>query len=183
MTKDELRARIKQLKRVSTRDELATYSEHIVSELETNAHFIKARNIFIYYSLPHEVDTVRLIERIADRKNIILPVVNGNDLILKSHNGKLRDGAFNIKEPTGDTIADYSIIDLAIVPGEAFDTAGNRLGHGKGYYDRTLSSLGCHKIGLCFPFQLFDEIPHDEHDIKMDEIITMRDGHAVTLRM
>ena len=76
-------------------------------------------------------------------------------------------------EPTGPLFADYSKIQLAIIPGMGFDRQGNRLGRGKGYYDRMLAKLShAYKIGVCFPFQLFDKIPTDIYDITMDEVLT-----------
>ncbi|MDR0745007.1 MAG: 5-formyltetrahydrofolate cyclo-ligase, partial [Mediterranea sp.] len=53
----------------------------------------------------------------------------------------------------------------------AFDTSGSRLGRGKGYYDKLLAKLTAYKIGICFPFQLLDEIPAEEFDIQVDEVI------------
>lgn len=75
-------------------------------------------------------------------------------------------------EPTGELFTDYDLIDVAIVPGMAFDREGHRLGRGKGYYDRFLAQLPhIYKIGICFPFQLVDKVPADVHDILMDEVI------------
>ena len=61
-----------------------------------------------------------------------------------------------------------------IVPGVAFDRKGNRLGRGKGYYDRLLSRMAhtdVYKLGICFPYQLVESVPTDAHDIAMDEIL------------
>ena len=58
-----------------------------------------------------------------------------------------------------------------------FDRNGNRLGRGKGYYDRFLERAGSvYKIGICFPFQVFDEIPTDENDISMDLVLFQEDN-------
>ena len=81
-------------------------------------------------------------------------------------------GAYNIMEPTGELFVDYASIDLAVIPGVAFDREGNRMGRGKGYYDRLLPKLrSTYKIGICLPFQLVERVPTDEHDVKMDEVI------------
>lgn len=59
-----------------------------------------------------------------------------------------------------------------MVPGMAFDADGNRLGRGKGYYDRFLALVpDAYKIGVCFPFQKFPAVPVDDNDVKMDIII------------
>ena len=67
---------------------------------------------------------------------------------------------------------DPGSIDWIIVPGVAFDKKLNRLGRGKGYYDKLLVQTSATKIGICYELQLFDEIPAEPHDIKMDFIIT-----------
>ena len=75
-------------------------------------------------------------------------------------------------EPVGRRFLNYDEIDVAVIPGLAFDRKGGRLGRGKGYYDRLLSKLpDCRKLGMCFDFQMVDAVPAEAHDIKMDDII------------
>ena len=134
-----------------------------------------ARTILMYYSLPDEVQTHDFVKKWHDRKRIVLPVVKGDDLELRYFNGKdrLRAGMFGIGEPSEEEPADENDIELAIIPGVAFDREGNRLGRGKGYYDRTLERLekAC-RIGVCFSFQILDSIPTEECDRRMDEVWT-----------
>ena len=66
-------------------------------------------------------------------------------------------------------------IDLVIVPGVAFDRQHNRLGRGKGFYDRLLSTLSAPKIGICYSFQLKEHIPTEPFDKKMDLILTEKE--------
>lgn len=66
----------------------------------------------------------------------------------------------------------YASIDLAVIPGVAFDRSGNRLGRGKGYYDRLLPHIFAYKVGICFSFQLVEDIPTREFDARVDEILT-----------
>ena len=81
-------------------------------------------------------------------------------------------GFFNISEPTGELFTQYADIDVAVVPGMAFDSRNNRLGRGRGYYDRMLPKLPqAYKIGICFDFQLLPGIPTDANDVAMDEIL------------
>jgi 5-formyltetrahydrofolate cyclo-ligase len=85
----------------------------------------------------------------------------------------LKTGTFGIKEPDGRSEkAVISDMDLFIVPGIAFDRKYHRLGRGKGLYDRILIHVKKPVIGLCFSFQLFDDIPANQQDIKMTKIIT-----------
>ena len=58
-----------------------------------------------------------------------------------------------------------------IVPGVIFDSNNNRMGFGKGYYDRFLKDKKCYKIGICFKEQITDNLPIDDYDIKMDEVV------------
>lgn len=108
-------------------------------------------------------------------KTILLPrVTSETDMELRLYTGPddLSRGAFGIMEPCGALFIDYSRIDLAVVPGMAFDCHGHRLGRGRGYYDRFLPLLPrAYKIGICFPFQLVDTVPTDPMDVIMDEII------------
>ena len=61
---------------------------------------------------------------------------------------------------------------VIIVPGLMFDKELNRLGYGKGYYDKYLKSKNIYKIGLCYSCNLIDSLEIEEHDIKMDLVIT-----------
>ena len=84
----------------------------------------------------------------------------------------LSPGSFGILEPaTGSLFTDYDRIDLAVVPGMAFDRKGNRLGRGKGFYDRLLPLLKAPKAGICFPFQLVEAVPVEPFDTPMDYVI------------
>ena len=78
---------------------------------------------------------------------------------------------YGILEPDGEPFTEYESIDLAIIPGMAFALNGKRLGRGRGYYDRLLAKIPTtYKLGLCFPFQILDAIPSDDHDVPMDEV-------------
>jgi 5-formyltetrahydrofolate cyclo-ligase len=90
----------------------------------------------------------------------------------------MQEGAFGIPEPCPTGI-EYQAdgADLIVVPGVAFDLSGNRIGYGKGYYDRFLNNpeSKARLVGLCHDFQLIDgAIPADLHDIQMDIIVTGR---------
>ena len=85
----------------------------------------------------------------------------------------MRKGRYDILEPDGEEWwEEPGGVDLVIVPGVAFDRAGNRLGHGKAYYDRFLRPLAVRRVGVCFPFQLVDEVPHDDLDCRMDAVLS-----------
>lgn len=178
MDKKELRKIIAQRKKNCSQEQLMTWSSNLLSKLEAHPAFIQAKTILLYYSLPDEVKTHEFIERWKAEKQIILPVVIGpSELELRRYTGKqdLVKGAFGIEEPIGKIFNNFQDIDLAIIPGVGFDFNGNRLGRGKGYYDRLLPKIKAYKIGICYQFQLFEEIPTDQYDCPMNEILTEKD--------
>lgn len=176
MNKNELRQWIREQKRRYTADERAAFSASVWTRLERHPRFRAARTILLYHSLPDEVQTPGFLRRWGTDKQLLLPVVKGNDLELRSYTGEanLHTGAYGISEPAGTAVTDYAAIDLAVVPGMAFDAAGNRLGRGKGYYDRLLTRLrrsGVYIIGVCFDFQKVETVPCEPHDVRMDEVL------------
>jgi len=173
MDKGELRKYIKKLKALHQATALAD-SEAIMQKLETDVHFLQAQTVLLYHSLPDEVNTHDFIRKWGQVKTLLLPVVVGDNLELKvySPSQELHPGAFGISEPDGITFTDYASIGFVAVPGMAFDKAGNRLGRGKGYYDRLLPNLpNAYKAGICYPYQLVEEVPTEATDIKMDGVI------------
>lgn len=136
------------------------------------------QTILLYHSLPDEVNTHDLIRILyAQGYTILLPTVVGCNLTLHVYEGEdtMNIGlAYGIQESLGKLFTEYSHIDLAIIPGMAFTQQGDRLGRGKGYYDRLLPQLTCPLIGIAFPFQLVPAIPTESHDIQMTEIITCK---------
>ena len=140
-------------------------SAEILAALEAHPAFRAATTVLLYHSLKDEVDTHEFIRKWSREKRILLPVVVGDDLELRLYTGPedLKPGAYGIEEPTGELFTDYADIDFIVVPGVAFDRNGNRL------LPRIPSA---HKAGICFPFQLVEEVPAEPFDICMDEIIT-----------
>ena len=173
MTKQELRQFIRQQKQ----QQPALDANAILLRLEQHPRITDSQTILLYCALPDEVPTLELLERLtAQGKTVLLPrVISDKEMELRRYTGRadLTEGAFGIMEPVGEPFLDYDSIDVAIIPGMAFDHEGHRLGRGKGYYDRFLSNVPyIYKIGVCFPWQLVDEVPTDEHDIRMDCVIS-----------
>lgn len=174
MTKQELRKQIREWKKKFTAEQLQDMSGVLFSRLERHSRFKEAGTVLLYYSLPDEVATHAFVEKWSRTKDIILPLVAGDRLELRRYTGRqdLCKGSYGIWEPSGERLDDYSRIDFAVIPGMGFDRNGNRLGRGKGYYDRLLSSLVSYKVGVCFGFQVVDEVPTEAFDIAMDEVWT-----------
>lgn len=163
-------------------DEAIAAAERVFSRLERTAAFLLADKILLYHSLPDELSTRSFLEKWHSRKHFYLPRVNGVNLdILPYDNSRMHIGAFNIEEPTGDDLTDISEIELIVTPGVAYDRNGNRVGRGKGYYDRLLAETRAVKIGVGYDFQLIDDdIETDGHDVKVDIIIT--ENRHITVR-
>lgn len=174
MTKKELRKLIAEQKQRYSIRQTTEWSSSLFQKLEDHPLFVQADTILLYHSLPDEVNTRSFIERWYPQKRIVLPMVKGNELEFRYYEGKesLQAGAFGIEEPRGKVVQDLNEITLSIIPGVAFDRNGNRLGRGKGYYDRALSRLNSHNIGVCFHFQLLPHIPTETTDHPMHEVWT-----------
>ena len=177
ITKQELRKQIRALKKQYTPGQLLELSRPVVQQLEQHPDFVNAHVVMAYYSLPDEVDTHELLRRHPD-KTFILPVVQGDDLLLKVFDPAqgMRMGALHVEEPDTDQLfTDFDKIDTVMVPGMAFDANGTRMGRGRGYYDRFLSKIPrARRLGLCFPFQFVDAVPCEPFDIPMHAVIAGR---------
>ncbi len=176
MSKQELRQLIRQRKRQFSQQKLEELSLDITARLLAHERVKAAKTILLYYSLDDEVNTHALIDTLYGQgKTLMLPEVkDDNSMVLRIYQGttSMRCGAFGILESTGELFDDYEDIDIAVIPGMAFDANGHRLGRGKGYYDRFLILLPhCYKIGMCFDFQRVDYVPTESTDISVDEII------------
>jgi 5-formyltetrahydrofolate cyclo-ligase len=139
-----------------------------------------AATVMIYYSIHREVETISLIEELFRAgKRVALPVCAPKcNLIAK----EIRDlsevqksGRYGLSEPvSGTPEIESAALDLIVLPGLAFDRSGNRLGHGAGYYDRFLSRApqSLYKLGLAYGFQVVERLPAQQHDIKINGLLT-----------
>ena len=178
MQKPEIRKWIKGLKSARSAEWMKQKSNEICSSLLADGLWRTAGTVLLYHPLPGEVDTTMLLEKaLLMGKRVLLPKVVGDELELRIYTpGSLQPGTYNIMEPTGEVfpVDSYHEIDLAVIPGVAFDRHGARLGRGKGYYDRLLSLMpNAYKIGICFPFQLLEHIPSEPHDMLMNEVVSV----------
>ncbi|SDB87307.1 5-formyltetrahydrofolate cyclo-ligase [Williamwhitmania taraxaci] len=172
--KKELRKLIRQQKDFLSPNERVLKSEAIFNQVEQLPEFINAKCVFAYMAMGDEVQTKEFIQKWINEKMIVLPIVKGNDLELREFTIKeeLMPGqSFGILEPREGRLVDIAEIDFAVIPGIAFDKENNRMGRGKGYYDKLLSNASFYKIGVCFNFQFVDAVPIDVFDVKMDNVL------------
>jgi hypothetical protein len=175
-TKKELRKEIRARKNQFTQAELHELSSPIIDKLLAHPKLQEVSTIMLYNSLPDEVNTHKLIDLMASSgKKVLLPVVvSDTDMEVRCYTGPadLRESSFHIMEPIGEPFTELSKIELIVVPGMSFDEHCNRLGRGRGYYDRFLPKIPqAYKIGICFDFQKLPDIPFDPTDFKVDEVL------------
>ena len=152
MQKKEIRELIKTKISKMKPAERDTASLYVCLQVIGTPEWQEAETVLLYEALPDEVDLTLLIQDAeGSGKHVIRP------------------------KPTADApaIAPELLqkVDLAIIPGRAFTPEGDRMGRGKGYYDRLLPSLHCPKWGAAFACQMLKEIPTDEWDVKLDKVI------------
>ena len=152
--------------------EIAKRSKTIQEFVINSKEFQPAKVIGAYFAFGSEVTTELIIEhsKILGKK-IALPRVEEDKITfyeLSSTNSLIK-GRFGIMEPPPYEQIDE--INILVVPGIAFDKKGNRLGYGKGFYDRLLSTKRTFfSIGLAYSFQLLENLPHDKYDKRLDAI-------------
>ena len=149
----------------------------IRNNLLKNKIVLNATDILVYLSKEDEVDTYKLIKELFKlNKNIYAPRVIDNYMEFYKLDSldNLKLGKFNIYEPTSNIKFKNNVSSCMIVPGLLFDKSNNRLGYGGGYYDKYLSNLDIYKIGICYSCFLINKIDTENHDIKMDLVITER---------
>ena len=176
MTKQELRKEIRAAKKAVPFLEKCRRSEGIMRQVEALEEFRRAGTVLLYWSMDDEVQTHDFVNRWYREKCILLPCVDGDDLRLRQYTGSecLKAGEqFGIGEPTGPEFTDLDSVELIIVPGVAFDSEGNRMGRGRGFYDRLLKSTPkAYKVGVAFDFQVIDRVPVEEFDVAMDRVVS-----------
>ena len=171
-----LRSRLQKQKEV----ERLIKSFYIKEKLFDLVEFIKATIILFYLSFDGEVETWRMIEKaISLGKKVAVPFIDRRSkklipAMIADCGLSLVGGPYGIYEPRHRRIVPTSMIDLIVVPALAFDLSGNRIGRGKGYYDRFLHSLSrpVPTVGLAFDFQVSTRLTCLEpYDFRVDRVL------------
>jgi len=175
LSKKELRNTIRSLRRGLPTDEHRILSQRILENIKTLGILGDAKVILAFCPFDGEPDISPMFDEILKSgKNLVLPKVVGNSLKLcRVHSTEtLSAGSFCILEPAECEEVDPEKIELAFIPGVAFDKRGCRLGMGKGYYDRILGRVKGLKVGVAFSFQVLEKIPCDPWDQRVDAVLT-----------
>ena len=169
MDKETLRVNAKNLRRTL---DITILSMQILQNILALEEYKRAKNVLLFYPLENELNLLALCN---EKKNFFLPKVAGDKLLVCPYdcNTQLEKSELKIYEPCS-TPQNSSIIDFAIIPCLMADRTKNRLGYGKGFYDRFIPLLSpeCIKIAPV-PFSLIvDTLPTEEHDCKVDLIVS-----------
>ena len=131
-----------------------------------------AQTVLLFASLPDEPDVMRLFER---SKRVCFPrfkADRGYESAIVESIQDLVVGKFGIQEPPAEADeVNASDIDITLVPGLAFDETCNRLGRGRGFYDRWLPQISGIKIGIGFDHQLIESVPTETHDHQLEMVV------------
>lgn len=181
-TKDDIRRNIEEALASLSDKEIKDKTQRIEKRLFEFANFLEANIVLLYINSNCEVNSLNIIERCLNYKKIvILPAFVSTKYEMKlmkidNLNTDLRLGPRNILEPDPNqcNIVPIECIDIAIIPGIAFDEKGGRIGSGDGYYDRLIPKLPIttRKVALTFENQIVPQIQMEAHDRYVDIIIT-----------
>ena len=176
-SKRKLRKAILERRKQLTEKQIEELSRKVIENLKNFEGFKKAKTVMLYYPVKGEVDLRPLFEEIinSEKKILLLPKVSASGELYAvevSDLKLLKPGYFGIPEPLGGRIFKPEKVDFVAVPGVAFDREGYRLGMGKGFYDRFLPRVKGQKVGIAYDFQVVESVPKEEHDVRLDAVIT-----------
>lgn len=174
--KEKVRKSMLEMRKGHPEEERDWKSDRVMERFFDLEEYRGAEVVALYLSRKDEVDAWKLVEAAAEKKSVVLPIVKGRGIsfVYYEKHGRMRRGPYGIMEPVGSEFSGK--IDLMAMPGVAFDREGNRLGMGKGYYDKYLA--GAEKpgalVGLCFDFQVLEGLPKESFDVPVGIIVTDR---------
>jgi len=174
--KQALREAMLKTRNSLSRGMLNKMSEAIQAQAMKMNEFTVAKTVAAYHPIGSEVSTLNILSSVLQlNKHLILPRVEDDTKIIfaevKDLENDLQVGKYKILEPK-DHCLKVNKMELVFVPGIAWDKNGHRLGYGKGYYDRYLRNLYTINVGLAYDFQVLEEIPHENNDLRVDLIVT-----------
>lgn len=177
--KQKLRKELLKKRKSISKEEFLQKSTQIFKRLTEQAEFKKANTIHCYVSINErrEVNTHPLIKKmLEDEKRVVVPftqIEKGTLLHIKLDNFEdLKPNRWGVLEPQEGNEVNPKELDLVIVPMVGGDSHKNRIGYGRGFYDRFLRQTNCPKIGLLFEACLVDKVPVEEFDVGLDKILT-----------
>ena len=179
LTKSQLRNILLSKLKEQTEQQREEKSKLIERELLEQEEFIKAKRIMFYLAFDSEVNTENMINKARELgKQIYVPRCDTKQRVLRpcllTEGSVLKEGPYHTLEPQTKADLPLEELDLTIVPALAFDKSRNRLGRGKGYYDRFLKMVSTHtrSIGLAFDFQILPTLPVEQNDVPVNKVLS-----------
>lgn len=181
--KTELRKKYAYLRDSIPKERRIDDAAGICQRLVESEYYKRSKTVFVYVSFGSEVSTELLIDRIIRDKGLaVVPLCDTEAhtmrLIGIENKTQLEAGSYGILEPKRKLLEggeltefDKNEIDLAIVPGLAFDDSGLRLGYGGGYYDRFLANFNGCSFGFAYPECMTENLPETEYDCRVDGVV------------
>jgi 5-formyltetrahydrofolate cyclo-ligase len=176
--KQELRVRMRSVRRVLPQTACVARSQAICEQLRELSPFALASTLIAYAAYRKEADPAPLLreaERLGKTVGLVRVEEDGGLGLHRYRTGDpLADNAFGIAEPSSLAARiEHAEVELVIVPVLAIDPRGYRIGYGHGYYDRLLPRLGrAFKVAIAYDFQLLAEMPNTDGDVPVDCIVT-----------
>jgi 5-formyltetrahydrofolate cyclo-ligase len=171
--KREMRVRYRTVRESISSEEVARASTVLCHRLAHWTVLQNARMVLTYIAFRNEIDLAPLLERLAGIEWVV-PRVVGQRLVLHPYDpARLVRHRYGMLEPAADLpIVEPGALDLVLVPGVAYDRRGGRMGFGGGFYDGFLPTTPALRAGITYDRCLVEELPCDEHDQRMDWIVT-----------
>ena len=171
--KSEIRKQMRALRKNLSAEQVSDAEEKVFENLKKITEFGLAKSCFCYVDFKNELPTKKIRDFFAQRE-LLVPVVDSDIMhAVKAESGN-RKNIFGIDEPAEFEIVNFPP-EIAIIPLLACDKKGNRIGFGKGYYDKWLQGKSLLKIGVCYDFQVIDSVPSEPTDIRLDYVVTERE--------
>lgn len=175
--KKELRSQYIKKRSELTDGEVNSKSKLVFLKIEEKNELYDKGSFGIYLATKNEVDTKSIIDKLVLlKKEVFLPRFFEKEkayFFVKFSGWKeLESGYYGIMQPKSSKKADIKKINVIFIPGIAFDKKGVRLGWGTGTYDQLLKGSKALKIALAYDFQIVESLPQEEHDVKVDMIVT-----------
>jgi len=180
VSKKALRTQIKTRLQQLGRDEIARRSIGAARQLLAEPEYQQAEVVMVYLSLPTEADTTPLVlDAWRQHKRVLAPQIGWESrcmmpVQIRNLDTDVATNQYGVREPARGVPCPIELVDLVVVPGLGFDGAGNRLGRGRGYYDRFLGNAKFRGVacGFALEEQVVDGIPTNERDVPVSMLVT-----------
>ena len=178
--KAELRARMRRMRRALSGEEQQRAADSVYARVMNLSGYRAAEIVMAYVAARGELLLQRVLEDVLNSgRALALPRCGEKgtmDAYRVTDMRQLRQGAYGILEPDESCpLVPPEDIDLMLIPGTAFDRAGGRIGQGGGYYDRYIQKTRAVRVGVCHEFALMDRVPTEDHDARMDAVVTPKE--------